>query len=130
MADYFQHWINMGKKLKKAPKIFHVNWFRQDDQGRFLWPGFGENMRVLRWIIDRCNDRGTAVESPIGLLPAAGALDTTGLSLNGAMGELLTVLKDDWRAEVENVGEFFDKFGRRLPVEMERQRQDLVKRLG
>jgi phosphoenolpyruvate carboxykinase (GTP) len=131
MADYFGHWLSMGKTLARPPAIFHVNWFRQDAQGRFLWPGFGENMRVLRWILDRCAGRGEAVESPIGYLPARGALDTRGLDVDEAtMQALLGVEKADWRTEAEGIGEFFAKFGGRLPAEMERQRQGLVKRLG
>jgi phosphoenolpyruvate carboxykinase (GTP) len=131
MADYFGHWLAMGGKIKRPPHIFHVNWFRQDAQGRFLWPGFGENMRVLRWIIDRCQGRGQAVESPIGNLPAAGAIDTSGLAVDDAtMAELLTVSREDWRTEAKGIGEFFAKFGSRLPAEMERQRQALEKRLG
>jgi phosphoenolpyruvate carboxykinase (GTP) len=130
MGDYFGHWLAMGKGLKNPPKIFHVNWFRQDDNGRFIWPGFGENMRVLRWIIDECRGRGEKRESPIGLLPAKGAIDTQGLSLNGAMDELLNVSPDDWRSEAQGIGEFFGKFGQHLPGEMERQRTELAKRLG
>ena len=78
MADYFGHWLNMGARLKNPPKIFHVNWFRQDEQGKFLWPGFGENLRVLRWMLSRCNGsgNGNAVESPIGMLPAKSGIDT------------------------------------------------------
>jgi phosphoenolpyruvate carboxykinase (GTP) len=131
MADYFGHWLRMGTVAKQPPKIFHVNWFRQDAQGKFLWPGFGENMRVLRWIVDRCQGRGEAVESPIGMLPARGAIDTSGLDVSEAtMNELLSVAREDWRAETESIGEFFGKFGARLPAEMSRQRSELVKRLG
>jgi phosphoenolpyruvate carboxykinase (GTP) len=130
MGDYFGHWLAMGKKLKNPPKVFHVNWFRQDASGRFIWPGFGENMRVLRWIIDESRGRGEKRESPIGLLPAEGAVDTQGLSLNGAMDELLDVSREDWRTEAQGIGEFFGKFGDHLPREMERQRAELEKRLG
>jgi phosphoenolpyruvate carboxykinase (GTP) len=130
MGDYFGHWLKMRGALKNPPKIFHVNWFRQDDNGKFVWPGFGENMRVLRWIIDECRGRGEHRESPIGLLPAKGAIDTSGLALNGAMDELLNVSRDDWRTEAQGIGEFFGKFGDHLPREMERQRAELAKRLG
>ena len=130
MADYFAHWLKMGT-LARTPQIFHVNWFRQNEQGKFIWPGFGENLRVLRWIVDRCEGRGAAVESPIGMLPARGGLDTSGLDVDGkTMDELLSVSKDDWRAEAQGIGEFFAKFGDRLPPEMERQRQALITRLG
>src|SRR5881398_552756 len=126
MADYFGHWLEMGKTVERPPAIFHVNWFRQDAGGRFIWPGFGENLRVLRWIVARCKGVGAGTESPIGLLPAKGAIDTTGLAVDGrTMEELLSVPKDDWRREAEGIGEFFGKFDGRLPAEMERQRQGL-----
>jgi phosphoenolpyruvate carboxykinase (GTP) len=133
MGDYFGHWLKMGAGLTNPPKIFHVNWFRQDQHGKFIWPGFGENMRALRWMLSRCDGsgNGNAVESPIGLLPAKGAIDTDGLSLApGAIDELLGVSKDDWKQDAASLGEFFDKFGDRLPKEMDRQRESLLKRLG
>jgi phosphoenolpyruvate carboxykinase (GTP) len=133
MGDYFGHWLHMGRELKNPPKIFHVNWFRQDEHGKFIWPGFGENMRPLRWLLSRCNGdgNGNAVESAIGLLPKKNAIDTGGIGLApGAIDELLDVKRDDWRGEADNLGEFFGKFGDRLPGEMERQRQELLKRLG
>jgi phosphoenolpyruvate carboxykinase (GTP) len=131
MADYFGHWIAMGSAVPRPPKIFHVNWFRQDGQGRFMWPGFGENMRVLRWILERCAGGGEAVESPIGMLPGVHGIDRGGIDVDDrTMAELLTVSRDDWRKETEGVGEFFSKFDGRLPAEMEKQRQALAKRLG
>jgi phosphoenolpyruvate carboxykinase (GTP) len=131
MADYFGHWLGMGARVPRPPVIFHVNWFRQNAAGKFIWPGFGENLRVLRWMIDRCNGSGKAVESPIGWLPATGALDTSGLDVDAAaMDELLAVPRAEWRAEAEGIGEFFTKFGDRLPAEMDRQRRELVRRLG
>ena len=131
MGDYFGHWLHMGTAVKHPPKIFHVNWFRQDDQGRFIWPGFGENMRVLRWVLDRCQGTGQAVESPIGLLPAAAAIDRAGIDVPDAtMRELVSVSKDDWKKETDGVGEFFAKFDGSLPGEMETQRKALEKRLG
>ncbi len=131
MGDYFAHWLAMGKSLRQPPKIFHVNWFRQNDQGKFIWPGFGENMRVLRWILDRCEGAGAAVESPIGLLPDKGAIDTAGIDVDAAtMDELLGVSRESWKEEVEGIGEFFGKLGNRLPAEMEEQRKALAKRLG
>ena len=131
MGDYFGHWLRIGPMLKHPPRIFHVNWFRQDASGRFLWPGFGENMRVLRWIVDRCAGKSRAVESAIGLLPDRSAIDRSGLDVDdGTMEELLSVSKDDWRREAAGVGEFFAKFGARLPGEMTRQREALEKRLG
>jgi phosphoenolpyruvate carboxykinase (GTP) len=131
MADYFSHWLAMEQAVTRPPRIFHVNWFRQSPDGRFIWPGFGENMRVLRWILERCQGRGAAVESPIGYLPTQGTIDLTGIDLDAAtMTELLAVSRDDWHTEAESIGEFFAKFGGRLPGEMERQRQALIKRLG
>jgi phosphoenolpyruvate carboxykinase (GTP) len=131
MADYFGHWLKMRTTLKQPPQIFHVNWFRQNAEGKFIWPGFGENMRALRWMIDRCKGKDGAVESPIGLLPAKGAIDTSGLSVDdAAMRDLASIAKDDWRTEAAGIGEFFDKFGERLPGEMRSQREALVKRLA
>jgi phosphoenolpyruvate carboxykinase (GTP) len=119
MADYFGHWLEMGKKMDpaKAPKIFHVNWFRQDDEGNFLWPGFGDNMRVLLWILDRCEGKADAVESPIGYLPKE--IDTTDLDVSDdVMKELLSVDKEVWLEDVENQKEYFAQFGSRLPKEI------------
>jgi phosphoenolpyruvate carboxykinase (GTP) len=131
MADYFGHWLAMGSAVRHPPKIFHVNWFRQDAAGRFLWPGFGENMRVLRWIIERCKGAAEVTESPIGGLPGPRSIDTGGLELpKGALEELLSVSREDWRAEAEGIGEFFARFDGRLPGEMARQRDALAARLG
>jgi len=131
MADYFRHWLTMGTAVPRPPRIFHVNWFRQDAEGRFLWPGFGENLRVLKWIIARCTGKGAALESPIGGLPARGEIDTTGLSVDETlMTRLLEVSRDDWRAEADGMGQFFAKFGPRLPDEIEHQRRALLGRLG
>ena len=119
MADYFGHWLEMGKKMdpEKAPKIFHVNWFRQDDEGHFLWPGCGDNMRVLLWILDRCEGKVDAVESPIGYLPKE--IDTTGLDVSDdVMKELLSVDKKIWLEDVDNAREYFAQFGSRLPKEI------------
>ncbi|MDY3929464.1 MAG: phosphoenolpyruvate carboxykinase (GTP) [Clostridia bacterium] len=119
MADYFGHWLEMGKKMdpEKAPKIFHVNWFRQDEDGNFLWPGFGDNMRVLLWILDRCEGKADAVESPIGYLPKE--IDTTDLDVSeDVMKELLSVDKEVWLEDVANQREYFAQFGDRLPKEI------------
>jgi phosphoenolpyruvate carboxykinase (GTP) len=131
MADYFRHWLAMGKAVARPPRIFHVNWFRQEADGRFLWPGFGENLRVLKWVIARCTGKGAAIESPIGGLPAPGEIDTSGLPLDEpAMARLFDVSRDDWHAEADDMGQFFAKFGKRLPDEIERQRRALLARLG
>jgi len=128
MGDYWAHWLEMGKKAPNAPKVFHVNWFRQDDNGKFMWPGFGENMRVLRWVVERCKGGGKAVETPIGLEPSLDAIDTDGLSVD--MKDLLSISKDDYQADAASVAEFFEKFDGRLPAEMTKQREALLKRLG
>jgi phosphoenolpyruvate carboxykinase (GTP) len=130
MASYFGHWLEMGSAIPKPPKIFHVNWFRQDEQGRFIWPGFGDNQRVLEWILARCRGANGTEESPIGLLPAKGAIDTTGLDVSEqTMAELRSVSKDDWEKEADGIGAFFAKFGDRLPDEMRRQREALARRV-
>jgi phosphoenolpyruvate carboxykinase (GTP) len=117
--------------VAKPPRIFHVNWFRQNAEGKFLWPGFGENLRVIKWVVARCAGTGRAEESPIGLLPAAGEIDTAGLDVTPAtMQTLFDVPRAEWNAEAENMGEFFAKFGKRLPDEIERQRRQLMDRLG
>ncbi len=121
MADYFGHWLEMGRKIdpEKAPKIFHVNWFRQDDDGNFMWPGFGDNMRVLLWILDRCQGKADAVESPIGFMPRPEDIDITDLDLDmDTLKELLTVDKEVWLKDVENQKEYFAQFGDRLPKEI------------
>ncbi len=115
-GDYWSHWINVGAKLKSPPQIFHVNWFRQDDAGRFLWPGFGDNLRVLRWIIDRCKGTAKARETAIGQLPHPQDLDTQGLELApGALDELLAVDPALWRAEFKGIADYFAEFGTRIP---------------
>jgi phosphoenolpyruvate carboxykinase (GTP) len=116
MADYWGHWLDIGKRLTQPPKIFRINWFRRDGAGRFLWPGYGENLRVLQWIVERCRDRGKAEETAIGYRPAPGAIDTAGLSLApGAMDELLHVDREAWQQNHRGQAEFFQKFGDRLP---------------
>ena len=130
MADYFGHWIEMGKTLDadKAPKIFHVNWFRLDDEGNFMWPGFGDNMRVLLWILDRCDGKADAVESPIGYLPKD--IDTTDLDIDAAtLKELLSVDKDVWNSEIAGIEEYFAQFGDRLPSEVAEQLEILKNNL-
>jgi phosphoenolpyruvate carboxykinase (GTP) len=131
MGDYWGHWLEMGRKASNPPKVFHVNWFRQDEDGKFIWPGFGENLRVLRWVVDRCRGTGKALETPIGLEPTADAIDVAGLSIDkGTMADLLSISKDDYRADAASVGEFFEKFDGHLPPEMAEQREALLKRLG
>jgi phosphoenolpyruvate carboxykinase (GTP) len=132
MGDYFAHWLEMGGKIPNPPKIFNVNWFRTDDEGRFIWPGYGENFRVIKWALDRCKGEAEANESAIGFLPRAEDIDTTGIEdeVSGdTLKELLSIDKESWAAEVENQTEFFAKFDR-LPDEIRNQQDALKKRLG
>ena len=131
MADYFQHWYDMGKKISNPPQIFNVNWFRLDDEGHFMWPGFGDNMRVLNWIIDRCEGKVDAVETPIGFVPNKEDLDLEGLDIDdAALTELLSIDKDVWKDEVKQQREFFAQFGDRLPKEIVNSMDELEKNLG
>ena len=133
MADYFGHWLSFADRLDEAklPKIFYVNWFRKDDDGHFLWPGYGENSRVLAWVFDRVSGRGEAVSTPIGDVPAPGALDTTGLQISPeALATLLSVDEQDWRAEVPLIEQHYAQFGDRLPTRLRDEVEELVKRLG
>jgi len=121
MGDYFAHWLRMGGALSRPPAIFHVNWFRTGADGRFLWPGFGENLRVLLWMIDRVKGRGSATETPIGLVPTESSLEWDGLALSGPERQgLLQVDRGEWAAEVPEIRAFFERFGGRLPSELER----------
>ncbi|MBU0687268.1 MAG: phosphoenolpyruvate carboxykinase (GTP) [Candidatus Margulisbacteria bacterium] len=130
MGDYFKHWLKMGKKMKQAPKIFHVNWFKQDKDGNFIWPGFGDNLRVLEWVIARCKGKGKAKKTPIGYVPTADALDLTGLDIDPkTMQQLLHVDKKEWKKELENIGEFFKKFGKDLPKEIKEEYNALQRRI-
>ena len=133
MGDYFGHWLEMGKKLgDKAPKIFHVNWFRTDDNGHFIWPGFGDNMRVLMWMLDRCEGKVDAVETPIGYVPKAEDINIEGLSditLDVLKG-LLEIDNDLWLEDVKGVEELYDQIGERVPAELRKQLADLRARLS
>ena len=121
MGDYWAHWLEMGKKLgDKAPKIFNVNWFRTDDEGHFIWPGFGDNMRVLNWIVDRCEGKADAVETPIGYEPKPEDIDVEGLDITtDTVRDLLSVDKNLWKEEVKGINEFYAKFGDKLPQALE-----------
>lgn len=122
MGDYFAHWIEMGKKIPHAPKIFNVNWFRTDDEGHFIWPGFGDNMRVLMWILARCDGTVDAVETPIGYMPKPEDINIEGLESEGVtldvMKELLSVDKSLWKEDIEGVKAFYEKIGDRMPKEL------------
>ena len=130
MADYFGHWLEFGKKIPKPPKIFHVNWFRKDADGKFLWPGYGENVRVLKWILERVEGRGAAVETPIGFVPAKSGLTLDGLNISSAaLTELLSVKPQDWEKEIADTREFFGKFGARLSRQISEEHEKLARRL-
>ncbi|MGA7301504.1 MAG: phosphoenolpyruvate carboxykinase domain-containing protein, partial [Candidatus Sulfotelmatobacter sp.] len=131
MGDYFAHWLQIGKRTgAKLPKIFYVNWFRQDKGGNYLWPGYGENSRVLKWIYERCDGKVHANETPIGRIPEVADLDTTGLALRKAqVEELLSVDIEGWLAEVPLIREHFAIFGRHLPEGLNAEVANLEKRL-
>ena len=115
-ADYFSHWLDMGEKVTRPPGIYNVNWFRKDEDGKFLWPGFGENLRVLEWIIGRCKGHADALETPVGKVPTAGAIDTSGLELDtGVMDTLLEIEPAAWVPEMAEVREYLQSYGDRLP---------------
>ena len=131
MAKYFRHWLDMGQKIKKQPKIFHVNWFRQDEEGKFLWPGYGENLRVLEWILARCNNQIKAHKTPIGYVPYPGDIDLTGLKLGkDRMHDLISIDSREWRQELESQKEFLDTFGSHLSEEIWKEHHALRKRFG
>ena len=131
MGDYFAHWLEMGEKLgDKAPKIFNVNWFRTDDDGKFIWPGYGDNMRVLMWILGRCDGSAEAVETPIGYEPRPCDIEREGLDLSEeTVAELLSVDKELWRQEADGISEFYKKFGDKLPKELSEELETLKKNL-
>lgn len=132
MGDYFKHWIEMGEKLgDKAPGIFHVNWFKTDDEGHFIWPGFGDNMRVLDWIIERVEGNADAVETPIGFEPKAEEINIDGLDIDlDVVKGLLNIDINLWKEEAKGIHEFYAKFGDRLPEELKKQLATLEKNLG
>ena len=130
MADYFAHWLEMGKKIPNPPKIFHVNWFRQDEEGHFMWPGFGDNLRVLNWILDRCEGKADAKETAIGYLPNADDINIDGLDIDkDVLEQLLSVDKEVWKEDVKGQKEFFAKFGDDLPAGITEELCKLEERL-
>ena len=131
MGDYFQHWIDMGKKIKVQPKIFNVNWFRTDSEGHFIWPGFGDNMRVLDWILKRCEETVDADETAIGYVPKPEDINLEGCSVDEeTLKGLLNVDTETWKKEAEGIKEFYKKFGDRLPKELEAELASLESRLN
>ncbi len=130
MADYWGHWISMGKRMSNPPKIFRVNWFRRDENGRFVWPGFGENLRVLQWIIERSNGGGKAEETPIGYVPPTSGIDHKGLDISqDSLRKLLEVDREGWLADLRGQAKFFEKFGDRLPAGIREEHETLSRGL-
>jgi len=132
MGDYFAHWIDMGRRLgDKAPKIFNVNWFRLDEQGHFIWPGFGDNLRVLEWILKRCEGTADAADTPIGFVPKAEDINLSGLDLTlDTLKSILDVNQEEWKKEADGIEEFYQKFGEKLPPEIRAELKKLKERLA
>jgi phosphoenolpyruvate carboxykinase (GTP) len=132
-GDYFTHWLEIGKQADavKLPKIFYVNWFRRNEENKFVWPGFGENSRVLKWAIERIEGKAAAVETPIGHVPTPESLDTEGLDLTeAALEAALKVDAEEWKAEIPQIEEWFAKFGDTLPTQLRVELDGLKARLG
>ena len=130
MGDYWQHWMDMGKKMTNPPKIFNVNWFRTDDNGDFIWPGFGDNLRVLEWILKRCEDKVDADEVEIGYVPKPEDIDLEGTDIDiKTLTDLVSIDKELWREEAEGVHEFYAKFGDKLPEKLKEELAILEEKL-
>ena len=130
-GDYWAHWLSFGKKYDKLPKIFHVNWFRQDKAGNFMWPGFGDNLRVLEWVLNRCEGKGEAVRTPIGYLPTPEAINVEGLGISGdTMRELLSLEYGAWKTELEGIQEYFAKYGDHMPKDLMDERKRIMNELN
>ena len=129
-ADYFAHWLSFDQTGAKLPKVFHVNWFRKGNDGKFLWPGFGDNLRVLEWMIDRVEGRAGAQETPIGALPREGDLRLAGVSLSDeARSTLFGFDRDGWRAEFDSLAGFLEEFGERMPEALKAERARIAAEL-
>jgi phosphoenolpyruvate carboxykinase (GTP) len=127
VGDYFAHWLDIGQRLKRPPRIFMVNWFRKDAAGNFLWPGYGENLRVLKWMLERIHGEARAHETPVGLVPDDSGLDLTGLEISSdRLRQALAIDASEWRAELASSGEFFDRIGRALPGALREKHQMLA----
>jgi phosphoenolpyruvate carboxykinase (GTP) len=130
-ADYWSHWLSFQSKTQKLPRVFHVNWFRQDKNGKFMWPGYGENLRVLRWIADRCENNVGGVETPIGLVPRTEDLDVRGLNIDSAtLQTLLSIDPTAWRQEIESIGKYLDEYKERVPDTLRKQQKDVAQKLA
>jgi phosphoenolpyruvate carboxykinase (GTP) len=133
MGDYFAHWLEIGESTEtsKLPKLFWVNWFRRGEDGSFLWPGFGDNSRVLKWVVERLEGEGGASDTPIGRVPTADAIDVEGTDLDAAtLAQLLEVDSESWRAELPQLAEHYRKLGERVPATLRDQLDALEKRLA
>ena len=131
MGDYFAYWLSVGKRLKSPPLVFRVNWFQKDRNGKFIWPGYGDNIRVLKWILERVKGKGSAVKTPIGYLPSPESIDTSGMDLKpDALNQVLTFDDGLWKKEIGEIEGFFAQFGDRLPEELRAQVSSLRKRLS
>jgi phosphoenolpyruvate carboxykinase (GTP) len=129
-ADYFSHWLSFEGVSDKLPKIFHVNWFRKDADNHFMWPGFGENMRVLEWILRRCKGEVDCAETPIGRLPKPGDLRLDGIDVSEkTMSALLEVDVEAWKAEIADIGEYLQSFGERTPAKLKAERERVARAL-
>ena len=130
MADYWQHWLDMGQKLTNPPKIFNVNWFRTDENGSFIWPGFGDNLRVLEWILKRAQDRIGCEETEIGLLPKAEDIDIEDCDIDEkTLQSILNVEKEYWLDDIKSIEELYNKFGDRVPAALVKEVKDMEARL-
>jgi phosphoenolpyruvate carboxykinase (GTP) len=129
-GDYWAHWLEVGAKLKNPPHIFHVNWFRQNAAGKFLWPGFSDNLRVLEWVLDRCAGRAGAVDTPIGFTPRTGDIDTRGMTIDQAtLTELSAVPAEAWRREMTEFRKYLQDYGSRLPAKLVAEVDEVERRL-
>ena len=131
MGDYFQHWLNIGKKVKKLPKIFMVNWFRKDEDGKFMWPGFRDNSRIIKWMLDRIEGRTGAKECEIGLFPQENSIDLSGLDIKKeTMEKLLKIDREDWKKEISMIEDFYAKFGNKIPMDLRNHLYNLKNKFG
>jgi phosphoenolpyruvate carboxykinase (GTP) len=130
MADYFAHWLEVGKALKSPPKIFRVNWFRTNENGKFIWPGFGENLRVLQWILERCDGRGKATDTAIGFVPTVDGINHAGLDLpENVLAGLLKVDPAEWHEAVAGQDDYMKSFGKRMPEALWDEHNELAHRV-
>jgi phosphoenolpyruvate carboxykinase (GTP) len=130
MGDYWAHWLSMAQRAPHSPKIFRVNWFQRNEQGKFIWPGFGENLRVLRWVVERCKGGGEAEETPIGYVPKVSALNGGDLKISKSdLNQLVAVDREGWKNNLRSQGEYFDNFGDHLPAGIKEEHRALANRL-